>query len=345
MRPPTSAAGKSQWAHAYVRADSSRVTRALGTIRSEGLAYYSNRYVNKWLCKAFMFQKSHQLIEQQTWRKINFRALNLVGNARLLLNPFDEGFSKEFNVYGFREPLNTFALFCHVAKKKPTILDIGGNLGYFAMVGLEAGAKRVVAVEPIINTFRLLSKTLSRCERAKFLNIAISDSVGELTLYVATERNVTSSSVMLLKCSGRVLQSEIRVDAETLENMVSKYSVNMLRMDVEGHEYRILGKKIPDEIDSINVELHVLPPYDRSRAIELVKGLTKQGFRVSVAVNEMSYGYYPLVAHMGLETAYKVSATLEKNKLGSPRIQMNPDFEDVVDRIPNLGCIHLLLER
>ena len=66
------------------------------------------------------------------------------------------------------------------------VLDIGGNLGYFSIIELQAGAKKVISVEPVPSTFRLLSKTLEGYKEAKPLNIAISDSKESLKLYVGT---------------------------------------------------------------------------------------------------------------------------------------------------------------
>ena len=142
------------------RDKSAKVRRAIATIRSKGLIYYSQNYFKKRLNQRFIAKMQCGTIGDDAWRDINFKALNLNCSARLLLNPLDVGFSREFNAYGFREPLNTFAFFCQVAKKKPVVLDVGGNLGYFALVELQAGAKKVVVVEPVPSTFSFLAKTL-----------------------------------------------------------------------------------------------------------------------------------------------------------------------------------------
>ena len=92
--------------------------------------------------KFFRAKKNKVHFAEPIWRDINFKALNLDASAKLLLNPLDEGFSKEFYLYGFREPLNTFAIFNNVTKSQPIVLDVGGNLGYFPLVELAAGARR-----------------------------------------------------------------------------------------------------------------------------------------------------------------------------------------------------------
>ncbi len=327
------------------KSKSAKITSALNTIRSQGFPYYAHNYFNKFLKKTFMIQKQRLKINDNTWKTINFEALNLHGTAKIRLNPQDTGFSKEFSVYGFREPLNSFALFCHVAKKKPVVLDIGGNLGYFSLIELQAGAKQVIAVEPVPSTFNLLAKNLENYKEAEVLNIAISDTQGTLKLYVSTNHNVTYSSRQLLADTGNKLAYAIDVRAETLQSMAQKYPISMVRMDVEGHEYQILAQEVPAQIDSISIELHVLPPYDKKQAVKLLRHLSSQNFNAKIAINEMNYPYYPLIQKIGLKSAYKMATAFGKQTIIRPCIQVNPSFNDLVDRIPERGNIHLLLER
>jgi len=328
------------------RSKSAKVGRAIATIRAKGLTYYSQNYIKKRFSNKFISKMQNSKINDDTWREINFKALNLHRSAKLLLNPSDRGFSREFNAYGFREPLNTFAFFCQVAKKKPVVLDVGGNLGYFPLVELQAGAKKVVVVEPVPSTFKLLAKTLEDYkEKTEVLNLAISDSKEPLKLYVATEHNVTSSFKQLLVNTGHELAYEIRAETNTLQSMAETYQVDMARMDVEGHEYRILSERVPDQIDSLCIELHVLPPFNKLHAIKLLQYLNSQNFNTHVAINEMNYEYYELIQIMGLKNAYKWATTFGSKSIIRPCIQVNPSFDDVVKMIPQKGQIHLLLER
>jgi FkbM family methyltransferase len=331
---------------AQTRNKSAKVRRAISIIRTEGLIYYSQNYIKKRFSNQFISKMQNSKIDDDTWREINFRALNLHRSAKLLLNPSDLGFSREFNAYGFREPLNTFAFFCQVAKKKPVVLDVGGNLGYFPLVELQAGAKKVVAVEPVPSTFKLLAKTLEGYkEKAEVLNLAISDSDEPLKLYVGTKHNVTSSFKQVLVGTGHKLAYEINAETNTLQSMAETYQVDMVRMDVEGHEYRILSERVPDQIDSLCIELHVLPPFSKIQAIRLLQSLKSQNFHAHVAINEMSYEYYELIQMLGLKNAYKWSTTFGSTSIIRPSIQVEPSFDDVVKMIPERGQIHLLLER
>ncbi len=317
----------------------------LETIHTQGLAYYAQNFFFKFSNKRFALQKKRVNIHPTEFRKIDFAALEVNGSAGLFLNPLDEGFSKEFKIYGFREPLNTFAIFNYIAKKHPAVLDIGGNIGYFPLVELEAGAQQVIAVEPVASTFSFLAKSLEGRKKAKNFQMAISGEAGFLKLYVSTHRNVTSSSKQLIANAGQTVLKEITIKADNLKGMVDKYPVNMIRMDVEGHEYQILADPIPDQINAINIELHAMPPYTKTMATELVKRLYGQNFKAAVVINEMGYGFYSLVHSFGLKAAYKIASSMLTHVTTCPNMQTNPSFQELVNHIPNIGTVHLLLER
>jgi FkbM family methyltransferase len=194
-------------------------------------------------------------------------------------------------------------------------------------------------------TFSLLSKTLAGFTQVELLDVAISDEEGFLKLYMSTERNVTSSSKLLVTSTGHAVSEELKVKACTLAEMTEEYPISMIRMDVEGHEYAILARDIPKQIKAISVELHVLPPYEKRQALELLQNLRNQGFRVSVVVNEMGYGYYHIVQLVGLKNAHKLATSTLTQARSCPSILRNPSLSELVDRVPEKGQIHLLLQR
>lgn len=322
-----------------------RARRAVGIIQYKGLDWYVQNFCYKLLRDYFDAQKAKVRFGVPTWREINFKALEIEGSARILLNPSDGGFSKEFYVYGFREPLNTFAIFNSVKKDKPVVLDIGGNLGYFPFVELQAGAKQVIVLEPVPSTFELLSKTLSEYQQFIPFNVAISDGADHLKLYLTDERNVTSFSKAMLTANDHKISEELNAKALTLPEIADKYPISMIRMDIEGYEYNVLANILPDKIRKICVELHVIPPYDKAQAVALLKKLQKQGFKVSTAIDEMIYAYYPIIQHSGLETAYKLVTAFNNLSQYCPRVAVNPSAKELNDIIPEKGQVHLILER
>lgn len=279
------------------------------------------------------------------WREIDYKALNLPGYGKLLLNPSDTGFSKEFYAYGFREPLNTFAIYKIVEKENPTILDIGSNLGYFCLVELQAGAKHVIAVEPVPLTFKFLSETLRDFKNVTPLNMAISDKRKTLKLYISNEYNVTSSSIPLITNSGRKVIGEISVEAMSISTMAKRYPISMLRMDVEGQEYSILAGNIPDQIKIICIELHVIHPYTKTHATKLLQHLNKQGFQAKIVIRDFGYGFFPIIKRLGLKRAYKLMNTLKEKPLKAPLVKQDVDLVQLIDETLEHEVFHLILQR
>lgn len=298
-----------------------------------------------WLLeKEFERKKAKVTLRGEVWKNINFKALGLDGEAKILLNPYDEGFSKDFYLYGFREPLNSFAIYKTVERIKPFILDIGSNLGYFPLIELQAGAKHVVAVEPIPLTFNFLSKSLKNFKNVTLLNIAISDKKGTLRLFVSNKFNIVSSYSSLITSNLATIQ-EILVKADTITSLAKRYPINMVRMDVEGHEYRILAGRIPDDIDTICMELHIIPPFTEADAKRLLLHLHEQGFEARIVIHEMNPGVYPIINYLGLKAAYKLINALEAMLVKTPRIQQNVDLASLLNDISNRSIIHLILQR
>jgi hypothetical protein len=134
-------------------------------------------------------------------------------------------------------------------------------------------------------------------------------------------------------------------NGETLQQVADQYPINMVRMDVEGHEYRILAKKIPDQIDCINVELHIIPPYNKDQAVGLLRNLNEQNFQASVVINKMHFGHCFLVQHARLESAYKLATMINSQARSCPQIQTNLSFDELVSWLLETCVVHLLLRR
>ena len=317
---------------------------------SDGAIAFAQRFSLLLFEEYYNLRKGTVSLDQEVWREINFNALNLGSfsmpdsSYKILLNPVDEGFSREFCMYGFREPLNTFAIFNTIKKKKPFVLDIGSNLGYFSLIELAASAKHVIAVEPVPLTFSFLTRTLKKYHNVTALNIAMSDKEEMLKLYVAKKFNVTSSQAGVLKDGGHEIFKEIFVQALPLSSICEKYPVEMIRLDLEGHEYRLLSGEIPQSVRTICMELHVIPPFGREDVKILCQNLQKNGFKISWVIDEMPRGFYPFINAFGLEATYKLINNIKKKNLSGISYEKDVDFDCFANTV-NRGIIHLILEK
>jgi FkbM family methyltransferase len=164
---------------------------------------------------------------------------------------------------------------------KDTIVDIGGNIGTFAVLAASmVPGGRVITVEPDAENLRLLRENLEINNAAAFVYpYAVASTAGKFPFFAAREGGYHSI------LPGRVEGAAVRhIEAKTLADVFSAASVDrchLLKLDCEGAEYDIL-RKIPEHIagrvDQIAMEYHRVPDADR----RLRKSLDGLGQRFSV---------------------------------------------------------------
>jgi FkbM family methyltransferase len=263
--------------------------------------------------------------------KLDFNSLNILTNLNdrsLYINPYDEGISADLYAWGIREPLNTYTLFKFITEKRrniDAILDIGSNIGYFPLIELASGAKEVIAVEPVPETYTFLKRNLNRFKNSTTLNAAIADKTGKIKMYIPPQLNlatVKQEAVSFFTKHSRI--KVIEVNSFSLEDIIRSYDLKdknvLIRMDVEGFEETIL-KSIPDEIYSISFELHDhILGYERTLA--LINELHKIGYRIEIVVKDLM-GYIPAIKLLGIKRALH----LYEKTTNDTRILYEPNLE------------------
>ncbi len=137
------------------------------------------------------------------------------------------------------------------------ILDLGSNVGYSVIYFKLRYPKSIIyAFEPDPATFTKLVSNIEQFDNVIAINKALSDNCGILDFYVYLGSSMSSSTI---KRTDK--QTRISVQALSLDSFLSEYGigiVDLLKFDVEGHEYRIFSKF--DNIDKISNyvgELHL----------------------------------------------------------------------------------------
>ena len=138
-------------------------------------------------------------------------------------------------------------LFEKYLKPGDVYLDIGANYGYMSINAARiVGPKgRVIAVEPEPRAAELLEFNAALNDAAlEIVRKAISDTLGEANFNVATEMGLSRLDNLHQNTFGMMLQDNIVVERTTLDLLISQIipdrEVTLVKMDVEGHEMRIL---------------------------------------------------------------------------------------------------------
>ncbi|PUA31617.1 MAG: hypothetical protein B7O98_08955 [Zestosphaera tikiterensis] len=288
---------------------------------------------------AWMFYKRAKYAHPPPEMSVDFKALDIPSKFPIALKlcPLDEGFSREFSLYGFREALNTLLVYWVVKRLKPCVIDVGANLGYYVGIELAAGAPKIIAIEPSPITFRYLKENFGKDPSIHFLQAAVSDTEDEAVLQISRALNL--SSIVNLE-DLKHTKLAIKVKTYTLQSIVENFKLHecrdlMVRMDVEGYEYKILSH-IPPEVTLINVEIHL----NRYDVIDFVKRVLGQGFRVKYFVSDPPFGFYVMIKHLGLIRSLKIL-----NKLGFATIKEYPDLRELRYLLRNSILPYIFFER
>jgi FkbM family methyltransferase len=174
----------------------------------------------------------------------------------------------------------------HEIRPTDTVIDIGANIGCFAVyAGKAASEGRVLAFEPDADNFDLARRNaaINGLSNVTVERCAVSGEPGTLKLFRAEHGPLHTTMV------GRLESAEVadEVPAITLKQIMDKYQVDrcgFLKMNCEGAEYGILYNTPPDylqRIDRLALEYHAAPHEDKEAiSRDLAAYLTAQGFDI-----------------------------------------------------------------
>ena len=159
---------------------------------------------------------------------------------------------------------------------KRIILDLGGNIGAFARFAFINGAKKVISIEPDPDNFEMLVKNRFSKNHILINAAAVSSATWqrEVILYKNTGINKGAHSLYIKR--GRDI---IIVPTVHILNIIKRYKVTCMKIDIEGGEYNILQDVIPESIVSLTVEFHFGKKVWRNKLFEQIcNKLIEQNF-------------------------------------------------------------------
>jgi FkbM family methyltransferase len=143
--------------------------------------------------------------------------------------------------HGLYEPENLALLLDLLSKMdKPTVLDIGANIGNHALA-FATQAAAVHAFEPVPNILALLRQNVQAngLNQVRIHPIALSDTAGTATIYMNQSGNMGASSF-----DQRESQAiPVEVSTQTGDNLIASEKVGkvaLIKIDVEAHEVFVL---------------------------------------------------------------------------------------------------------
>ena len=230
------------------------------------------------------------IVEIYFWSVIAIRGFGTakplsINNFSVHTIPGDYGISAELRVFGNHEPLSA-AIITKMIKKSMTCIDIGSNLGFYALIEGKAIGKdgKLIVVEPSPKTIPYLRKNLEANHLSYCMkNIAISDVNGECFFEIKKRSNLSQ-----IQSVNTASLNTIKVPTLTLDSLVSCLSlakVDFLRMDVEGSELLISKgwqKTIQNFKPLIFIEIH--KEIGKQAILDILVYLEKSGYRNAIYI-------------------------------------------------------------
>lgn len=172
----------------------------------------------------------------------------------------------------------TMAFILHYLRVDDLFCDIGANIGSFTILASGAIGARSISFEPVPTTFKQLIRNISINEGMGDLvscyNMGISDEEGEL--------NFTNSNSAENHVCYSIEDSSVPCNVTTLDCSILKHHPNVLKIDVEGFETKVIdgGNSLlkDDKLNVVIIELCGNGEKYNFDEQKLFKKIIEQGF-------------------------------------------------------------------
>ncbi|MBE0477884.1 FkbM family methyltransferase [Candidatus Aerophobetes bacterium] len=207
----------------------------------------------------------------------------------------DKGLSRDLYYYGKREIfLTNYLLTSNILKKGDAVLDIGANIGYYALLEsrLVGENGRVYAIEPVSSSYENLIKNieLNNIKNIDCYNLGAGSYSGKALINVSKKRNWSS----LIDRTGMHFFKKEEIEIVRMDDFLKGKKIpNLVRMDVEGYEYAILdGMQEVLGTKDLKLLIEIHPDIMTEKQVQNMFVLLKNnGFKNAVIIFELSRGW------------------------------------------------------
>lgn len=187
--------------------------------------------------------------------KLNFKVptasetFNLPWGVKINASP-KEVIGRSISAMGIYDLCVSEALW-RIIDEGETCIDVGANIGYMtSLMAHRVGLRgKVIAFEPHPRIYQRLSNnvrswsTEKNWTQIKTSTLAISDQPGQAQLFVPINFDLNQGTASIVPSSDEVNDSSgqhLIVETNTLDNLFNNLTIDLLKIDVEGHEINVL---------------------------------------------------------------------------------------------------------
>lgn len=213
----------------------------------------------------------------------------------------DEGLSKELLQTGTHEPTSTAYFERELSRLRETVtpvtvLEVGGNIGYYTLIEADTLGSdgSILVCEPSPENVSILQENVSRNGYDDVVDVSqlgLSDETGTAEFFLSSHSNCHSfeSDSRFRDTTESIEVDVMTVDDFLAERGIAPETIHVVRMDVEGHEAKILEGM--DELLAADgpmllyVEFHS-ELIDNGELEDTLAKITDAGFELAFACND-----------------------------------------------------------
>jgi len=207
----------------------------------------------------------------------------------MYLDIYDKGLSRTLLLFGKREIEQKYIIE-KILDSNQVVLDLGSNIGYYALIfKKKVHSNNIILVEPSPTNFLLLKKNLklNKYSGVESHLAAISDIDSNKEFYLSDMSNLNSFHVQDKDLKN---YTKIIVNTYSLSTLLKGRKIDLVRMDVEGHEVSIFKSLImyiknSGFKPSILYEPHISKYNLDNNMEEQLKQLFELGYTLKVAAS------------------------------------------------------------
>lgn len=269
-----------------LKTDDSLIAKGAKSLKEEGILFFVKKTLSVLLLLLRRALVEYLPLKAMFLLSRDGKVIRNIQGSRMILDLNDIGISRELAIYGVHENNSTQEV-KRVIKPGMKILEIGANIGYYALLETKLAGPTgyLYAIEPAPYNFDLLRKNieLNGIKNVDLHQAAFAEKSGKARFYVYDRSNLSS----FIKREDMGMASvEVDVELMTLDDFLGSKTVDFIRMDVEGYEREILraGENAlsrPNKPKYFFIEVHSdLLHQKGSSAREIIEFLGKYGYEV-----------------------------------------------------------------
>lgn len=255
----------------------------------------------------------------------------------------DEGISKTLILFGQRELDHKYILE-KILKTNMKILDIGANIGYYLLLENQLIGKKgkIIAVEPSSKNIKLLNSNLelNKINNCKVIHGAISNFRGTEEFFISSKSNLNTFHVENKKNLSLTGETEL-VETYTVKQIIENNKIDLIRMDVEGHEVQIIEGLIDDINDNLKPMIIFEPHTSRYKDAIFFEKILNKLFKknyTTLMISSNSINGSKKIEEFGYKSFKKIlTDDVER------RIYKNISNQDLIDLITKTGGLRTVL--